>query len=196
MQKPMTELVDNSGTENLKSETTCAEIVSDPMCDEIDLIIEFPDYWALDQINAFCEKSEWLIVENKKLGCRICKEVGKLGSDRSKQGMNIAPQWATISVSSSGESKKKSMISLGKKIFKHKNNSTHQVAMKILITAKENPLESACSKAFKNEREVTANVFHTAYKVAKKSQAFNDFESEVAVQKLKEVKMNLLYFSI
>jgi hypothetical protein len=69
------------------------------------------------------------------------------------------------------------LLSLRKKIFKHKESSAHQAALSILETAKTISLETVCTKAFENEKEVIANVFRTAYKVVKKNQAFHDVEA-------------------
>ena len=109
-----TVLVDGkSETEKVNIEPTCEgtmnERVYDAKSDDL------PDCWTLDQKSAFCEKNEWLIVSNKKLGCKICKEVGSLGVERYKQGMNIAQPWATVSVSSSGTQQKNRWFLCGKK---------------------------------------------------------------------------------
>ena len=78
-----TVLVDGkSETEKVNIEPTCEgtmnERVYEAKSDDL------PDCWTLDQKSAFCEKNEWLIVSNKKLGCKICKEVGRLGVERNK----------------------------------------------------------------------------------------------------------------
>jgi hypothetical protein len=50
-------------------------------------------------------------------------------------------------------------------------------------------LGTVCTKAFENEKEVTANIYRTAYKVVKKNQAFYDFEAEIDVQELNGINM-------
>ena len=72
-------------------------------------------------------------------------------------------------MSSSSDSRKEQMVSLRKKIFKYKESSAHQAAAQVLFCAKEKTLENAYTRVFENEKEVTANIFRTAYKVAKKS---------------------------
>ena len=42
---------------------------------------------GLDQVEYFCKTNEWLVVKDKKLGCRICKEVKYLGI-HTGQGLN------------------------------------------------------------------------------------------------------------
>lgn len=154
-----------------------------------------PECWDLEKKLDFCNKYDWLVVENKKLGCRTCKEVGDLGTESTSRGMNISQQWVSVCICATGENKCDQMLSLRKKIFKHKESLAHKAALKILSTAKLKTLETACTKAFDKEKEVTANVFRTAYKVAKKNQAFHDFESEVDVQELNGINMGRILHS-
>jgi hypothetical protein len=51
------------------------------------------------------------------------------------QGINISQLWASASISATGEDKSDQMLSLRKKIFKHKESSSHQAALSILETA-------------------------------------------------------------
>lgn len=43
---------------------------------------QWPDCWTLEQKSDFCKKYDWLIVHNKKLGCKVCREVGSLGVEK------------------------------------------------------------------------------------------------------------------
>ena len=79
-----------------------------------------PDCWNPSQKEDFCKKNEWLVLKNKKIGCKICKQVVSLGVERCKQGMNISKPWANIQISHYGDSKKIQMTSLRKKIHDHK----------------------------------------------------------------------------
>ena len=56
-------------------------------------------------------------------------------------------------------------------------------------------METVCTKAFENEKEVTANIFRTPYKVVKKNQAFYDFEAEIDVQELNGINMGRILHS-
>jgi hypothetical protein len=124
---------------------------------------ELPESWNFNKKNEFCNRYDCLVVKNKKkLGCRACKAVGALGPDRKMQGMNISQLWASASICATGEDKSDQLLSLRNKIFKHKEISAHQAALSILETAKTKSLETVCTKAFENEKEVTANIFITA----------------------------------
>lgn len=173
-------------TRNESSEliATCSNIGTD-----------IPDCWDLEKKQDFCNKYDWLVVNNKKLGCKTCKKVSGLGPESTSRGMIISQQWVSDSICAAGNNKSEQMLSLRKKIFKHKVSSAHQAALKVLRTAKQKPLETVCTKAFDKEKEVTANIFRTAYKVAKKNQAFYDFESEVDVQELNGINMGRILHS-
>ena len=109
--------------------------------------------------------------------------------------MNISQLWASASITATGEDKSDQMLSLQKKIFKHKESSAHQAALSILETAKTKSLETVCTKAFENEKGVTANIFRTAHKVVKKNQAFYDYEAEIDVQELNGINMGRILHS-
>lgn len=156
---------------------------------------DLPECWDFNKKNEFCNRYDWLVVKNKKLGCRACKAVGALGPDRKTPGMNISQLWASASITATGEDKSDQMLSLQKKIFKHKESSAHHAALSILETAKTKSLETVCTKAFENEKGVTANIFRTAHKVVKKNQAFYDFEAEIDVQELNGINMGCILHS-
>ena len=56
-------------------------------------------------------------------------------------------------------------------------------------------MEAAYTKAYEHEKYVTCRIFRTAYKVAKKNQAFNDFESEIDVQEMNGCDMGRILHS-
>jgi ribosomal protein L19E len=56
--------------------------------------------------------------------------------------------------------------------------------MKILEEAKKETLEKVCLKSLSRQKEVTAKVFHKAYKVAKSNQSFNNSEMDIELQEL------------
>jgi hypothetical protein len=58
---------------------------------------------------------------------------------------------------------------LEKKLFDHKESSCHKAAVKLAEEAQKEMLENVCMKSLSLEKEKTAKVFCTAYKVVKKS---------------------------
>ena len=63
-----------------------------------------PDCWTRDQVDYFFKTNEWLIVKDKKLGCRICKEVKYLGK-HTGQGVKVSIEWGECAVSHFGSDK-------------------------------------------------------------------------------------------
>jgi hypothetical protein len=56
--------------------------------------------------------------------------------------------------------------------------------MKILEAAKKETLKKVRLKSLSRQKEVTAKILCTAYKVAKDNQSFNNFEMEIDLQNL------------
>ncbi|XP_050507956.1 E3 SUMO-protein ligase KIAA1586-like [Diabrotica virgifera virgifera] len=104
-------------------------------------------------------------------------------------------QWTECDVSSFGESRAQQQTSLRKKIFDHKVSATHEAAVKIFADSQKETLEKVFLKTVSKEKEVTARVFRTAYKVAKENQSFNHFEAEIDVQELNGLDMGRILHS-
>jgi hypothetical protein len=67
--------------------------------------------------------------------------------------------------------------------------------MKILEEEKKETLKKVCQKSVSRQKEVTAKIFLTAYKVAKRNQSFNNFEMEIDLQELNGVDMGRILHS-
>jgi hypothetical protein len=93
----------------------------------------------------------------------------------AKMGMKISKEWANKEITHFGITREQQLTSLRTKIFKHKESSGHEIAMKILEEAKKETLKKVCLKSLSRQKEVTAKMFLTAYKVAKSNQPFSNF---------------------
>lgn len=155
---------------------------------------QWPECWTFEQKNEFCKKYDWLLVQNQKLGCKVCQKVGSLGVEK-KTGMKMSKQWTGCDISSFGESRAQQQTALRKKIFDHKDSAAHLAALKILEESQKETLDKVCLKAISKEKEVTARIFRTAYKVAKQNQSFNSFESEIDLQELNGLNMGRILHS-
>ena len=151
-----------------------------------------PDCWTNFQKTEFCEKYDWLLIKNGKLGCSTCKEVGIL-SVKKKTGMKILKEWANVEIDSYGDTKQKKQTSLGKKIFDHKESAGHKAAVEILTESKDGKLEKTILRQNSHEKEITRKIFRTAYKVVKENQSFNNFETEVDLQELNGITWVAFY---
>lgn len=54
----------------------------------MNIVSEFLDCLNMEEKKEFCLKYEWLIAENEKLGCSVCREIWTLGVNQ-KVGMEI-----------------------------------------------------------------------------------------------------------
>ena len=109
--------------------------------------------------------------------------------------MNISKPWANVQITYFGENKKIQMTSLRKKIHDHKISSVHKAATNVLTAAKEKTIELSFTAAFEHDKEITSKIFRTAYKIAKKNQAFHDFESEIDLQEVNGSDMDRILHS-
>ena len=67
-------LVDGkSETEEVNIEPTCEGTMNERVYEARSDYL--PVCWTLDQKSAFCEKNEWLIVSNKKLGSKFWSSI-------------------------------------------------------------------------------------------------------------------------
>ncbi|KAF5281765.1 hypothetical protein FQR65_LT14560 [Abscondita terminalis] len=76
-----------------------------------------------------------------------------------------------------------------------RDSAGHKLAIQITEESSKEVLENVVYKVVKKEEETTERIFRTAYKVAKKNQAFNDFEAEIDVQKLNGLDMGRILHS-
>jgi hypothetical protein len=81
-----------------------------------------------------------------------------------------------------------------KEIFEHKESLSHKAALNLVAEAQKDIRERVykISDSWKN---ITAEVFRTAYEVEKKNQSFNNFEGEINVQELNGEDMGRILHS-
>lgn len=101
---------------------------------------DIPTCWNKIQCDNFKTTNNWLIVENKKLGCEICKKIKHLGISAEKN-LRISKAWQECSIESNGNTKDSQMSSLRKKIFEHKNSDAHIKATEISQQSKKQQIE-------------------------------------------------------
>jgi hypothetical protein len=75
--------------------------------------------------------------------------------------------------------------------FDHKESSCHKAAVKLAEETNKEKLETVCLKSMSRQKDVSAKIFRTAYKVAKKNQSFSNFDV-INVQELNRVDMGYI----
>ena len=71
-----------------------------------------------------------------------------------------------------------------KKIHEHRNSKAHKEAINIFEKEKKNVLLNLNAQSEQTAFQITAQVFRTAYQVAKSNKPFTDFEKLLAFSKL------------
>jgi hypothetical protein len=95
---------------------------------------DWPSCWIIERISEFCQKHEWLSVQNKKFGCTVYKSIGSLGVEKHK-GMKLSREWVNNEINFFGETRQQQLTSLHTKIFDHKKSSSHKAALKLVAEA-------------------------------------------------------------
>ena len=180
--------------EIIASVSNVSELSNSELGEQSKTTKDWPSCWNLDQRNEFLSKNEWLCVFKMKLGCTPCRKVGTLGVE-AKMGMKVSKDWVNNEITYNGVDRKQQLGSLRKKIFEHKESAGHQAAVKMVAEAEKNTLEQVVLKSLSREKIITANIFRTAYKVAKKNQSFHNFETEIDLQELNGVEMGRILHS-
>lgn len=155
-----------------------------------------PLCWSKQQGLDFLRKYPWLVIKEKKLGCRTCRDISQLGAFRT-QGL-IAPSdsnWSNINIASNGEGKFHQQKSLRKKICEHKLSKSHIAAEKIHDERDKEQIKVAISFQRKEEQIVTERIFRTAYHLAKQNKAFYEFEKNINLQILNGLDMGKILHS-
>jgi DNA-directed RNA polymerase subunit L len=67
-------------------------------------------------------------------------------------------------------------------MFEHKESAGHKEALKLLAEDEKETLPNVLVKTLAREKEITSEIFRTAYKVAKENQSFHNFEAEIDLQ--------------
>ena len=93
--------------------TTAASPQAAPTMAAADSFLEYPDCWTKKQFEYFQDQYPWLIIKNKKLGCKICLDIGCLGPESEKH-VHLSTEWTNSSVSASGACREIQQTSLRK----------------------------------------------------------------------------------
>jgi len=102
---------------------------------------ERPLIWNEQQAIDFRAKHGWLTFVSGKLGCTTCRSVGCLGPSKT-QGIKIASEWTSCSVTYNGDCRQNQLSSLRKKIHLHEKAASHISAADIMRKAEEGHFES------------------------------------------------------
>ncbi|KAJ8287604.1 hypothetical protein COCON_G00002630 [Conger conger] len=155
---------------------------------------ERPDCWSKEQMLYFCAQNDWLIVKDKKLGCKVCSKVTSLAAHK-EHGLRLSTEWSECSISSFGTDKARQQHSLRKKIKEHKDSKSHIKAAEIEKMATRDEIHKRIQEMHRAEHDTTWKVFRTAYKIGKHGSPFTDMPIDVSLQELNGVNMGRVLHS-
>jgi hypothetical protein len=112
-------------------------VLNDINCEDADF--DLPVCWNKTQANNFQSANDWLIIKNKSLGCRVCKEIKTLGAYADKN-LRLSKVWQDCVVQPNCTTKESQQSSLRKKIFEHKKSEAHNKALEISTQLKKKKL--------------------------------------------------------
>jgi len=132
-----------------------------------------PKCWNKEQLTEKQREYEWIVVENGKIGCSVCKACSNLGPHTS-QGVTLNRDWQECKIEAQGESIQIQQRQFRVKIFKHKNSEAHKAALIIQKTSLNEPIENAITNQIKLVSQSTYRVFRTVYNICKTGRPFTD----------------------
>jgi len=160
--------------------------------------LEHPDCWTSEQWLGFQTEYPWLICESHALGCRTCGEVKVIGPGGA-QGVGghntVSDEWANCKVKPYGTGRSEQLMSLRKKIWKHKKSAVHTEACKVLLTRDKDELKANVVSQQEEQYRATCNVFRTAYYIAKNNRPYTDHSGLIDLQRLNGVDVGRLLHS-
>jgi len=160
--------------------------------------LEHPDCWTFEQWLGFQKEYPWLTCESRSLGCRTCGEVNviSLGGARGVGGHNtLSDEWVNCKVKPYGADRSDQLMSLRKKIWKHKKSAGHNEACKVLLTRAKDELKANVVSQKEEQYHATSNVFRTAYYIAKNNRPYTDHSGLIDLQRLNGVDVGCLLHS-
>jgi hypothetical protein len=140
------------------------------------------------QLAFFCACSNcynWLYVNDGKLGCLLCKNVGQIGPLWQDAGVRsvLGDEWVCGTVAPYGITEAARQTSLRKKINRHRNSTSHKAAADITATREKAALENSVFTQQAATHDDTCRVFRTAYYVAKNDKPHTDHPGLIDLQK-------------
>jgi len=102
--------------------------------------------WTQYQLIEKAKTYPWLIVRNRKLGCKTCRNVKKIKTQQNRvqtDGIHLSSAWINVSVETTSIVWS---LSWCLKMFKHRNSGGHKAAERILATAKNKVMEQMSAR--------------------------------------------------
>ncbi|VVC41398.1 Hypothetical protein CINCED_3A000798 [Cinara cedri] len=139
------------------------------------------------------KKFKGLYSTDGKIGCDICRKMGKL---KTPQKIQISQEWATCEIDGGTNTNKKTHLTvLRNKLKKHFESNSHKSAVQILDNKDKNMLSKFMEEKDYQINKATYSIFRTAYYIAKYNCPFDDHLKLVQLQELNGIKLGFTLHS-
>ncbi|XP_073693982.1 E3 SUMO-protein ligase KIAA1586-like [Garra rufa] len=139
---------------------------------------DVPDCWSKEQWRGWKERNPWLYVKDGCIGCSTCRDAKTLLLSDKRAGLHLSDEWINGTVRSN--SKK----TLAKKIYKHRQSTSHLRAIEIADLKQKKMLPNKIMESNAHLVHETTNSFRTAYTIAKERLSFKKMTPLLKLQEL------------
>jgi len=148
--------------------------------------IDMSECWTQSQLIEKTNTYPWLIVRNRKLGCKTMSEREEHQNPTDCRNSFVVGLDKCFSRSHrSFEVKSAGVL----KMFNHQNSGGHKTAERILATTENKVMEQMSARLQKSHEHSTQRIFRTAYYLAKRRRPFADIPELVDLQTLNGAEM-------
>ena len=146
----------------------------------------WPACWKREQWIYFSKENDWLSCSEEKLGCKVCTDVGSLGTHRFVKGQKtqLSKEWTSCFITPYGDNDENQLASLRKKVHGHKLSSSHIEAGRVKVVSNSNILPEAIIETEKELLHTTCRIFRMGYYVTKNDEPYVDHSELVDLQRV------------
>ncbi len=109
--------------------------------------------------------------------------------------VQLAKEWVSATIESSGDDKQKMLKSLRNKIYQHASSAAHLEAVRVKEVAAKNVMPGKVEEMQQADYVATCNIFRTAYYIAQNNRPFTDHSDLIDLQNLNGVKVGRVLHS-
>ena len=141
-----------------------------------------PEFWTQSQLIEKTNTYSWLIVCNRKLGCKTCRNVKNIKTQQT-DGINLSLAWIDVSVEATFVWSQVSWCLKNVKTPKLRLAQSSRLA-----TAENEVMEQMSARLEKSREHSTQRIFRTAYYLAKRRRQLLTFRSSSTCRRWIEQK--------
>ena len=158
--------------------------------------MSLPQCWTDELYVKFREEYAWLFFNNGKLGCKVCKQINKIGqTSRQVWVLRCRICGWPAKLDHTKIQKLNDRHHFGKKIHIHRKSKGHVAAVNALRDRHDEMLPSNIAAQNSNQFSQTCAVFRTAYYIAKSDRPYYDYPDLIDLQELNSIDLGRVLHS-